>query len=217
MATLTRRKKKVDKIVIDFTPLATRVFMRRRTHAYLHLRDEFGEGVFLTMDSEVSPKGISVFRCPMVIPEGAKHHTYRVQFKRDDFEDLEPFEYDFQKAVVKFHSSLLGRTAGAEREMRAILGLEKLQESVTDEDLAVERPEPKRARKGPSEAKAKPQGASGSGYTLQELCTELGIEPTEARKYLRQQKAEKPGGRWEWPSAEAAASIRSMLETMPKE
>lgn len=214
MATkLKKRQKQTDKITVDFTPTLTKVYSRRRTHFYLHLRDADGEGLFLTIE----PGPISVVRCPLVIPEGAHHSVYRVCFGKDDFEDLEPRVYDFTEAVRKWHDSQLGRTAGAEREMRRILGLKELEESVTDADLARERPEPKRARKGPSEVKARTLGTSGSGYTLQELCTELGIDPTTARKYLRQAKAEKPGGRWEWPNPEAAASIKTLLESMPKE
>lgn len=209
MAATLRKRQRAAKVVVDFTPTVTRVYSRRRTHFYLHLRDEAGEGLFLTME----PGSVTVVRCPLVIPDGAHHAVYRVTFGKEDFEDLEPRVYDFVEAVRKFHTSGLGRTAGAEREMRAILGLEALSDAVSDADLAVSRPERKRAAKAPSVASEKQAG----GYTLQALCAELDIEPTEARKYLRQQKAEKPGGRWEWPSAEAAASIRSMLETMPRE
>jgi hypothetical protein len=204
---LKKKRAKKQKIVVDFTPTATRVFMRRRTHTYLHLRDEDAEGLFLTMDSGT----LSVVRLPIVI--GEHHSVYRVWFNREDYEDLEPFAYDFVEAVRKYHTSLLGRTAGAEREMRAILGLPELEESVTDADLAAKPVERKRSRKEPSVASEKPAG----GYTLQALCAELGIDPTDARKHLRQQKVEKPGGRWEWASAEAAAPVRTLLEAMPKE
>lgn len=208
-----RRAKKAEKLVIDFTVTATRVYSRRRSHMYLHLRDEEGEGLFLTLE----PGSVSVVRCPLIIPDGAHHSVYRVQFGRDDFEDLEPRVYDFETAVRNWHSSQLGRTAGAEREMRAILGLEALEESVSDADLAVQPRERKRTRKEPSEARAEPRERQPGGYTLQSLCEELGIDPTEARKHLRRSNAQKPGGRWEWPSAEAAASIRALLEAMPKE
>lgn len=208
-----RKKSKAEKLVLDFTLTDTRVFSRRRTHFYLLLREDELEGVFLTLE----PGTLSVVGCPRVIPEGAHHSVYRVWFGREDYEDLEPRAFDFVDSVRKWHDSPLGRTAEAEREMRKVLGLEALQESVSDADLAVEPKRRKRARKGPSEGHAAPRERQPGGYTLQTLCAELGIDPTAARKYLRQSKAEKPGGRWEWPSAEAAASIKALLESMPKE
>lgn len=54
--------------------------------------------------------------------------------------------------------------------------------------------------------------AAGEGYTIQELCKEIGIEPTEARKILRAQKVQKPGGRWAWADKKAAAPIKKIIE-----
>lgn len=202
-----RSKKAPEKIVVDFGPPATQVWMRGKTHSYLWIRDEFAEGVFLTMDSG----SISLVKLPMIVPEnGGKEHTYRVQYDREDFEDLTPIAYDFRKAVERYHTSLLARSTQAEAEMRVILGLEALKEGET---LPGAVPPPKRApkpAKAPSEVREKQPG----GYSLQTLCEELKLDPTEARKALRAAKAEKPGGRWEWPNAEAAAAVRAILEKL---
>src|SRR6185369_7999435 len=134
--------------------------------------------------------------------------VYRLYEDKEHFWDLVPFRYDLVKAAGIFHSSHLGRTAAAEREMRSILGLEPLPDSVTDEDLEPDTPNP--APKATKKVPNGPAKASG-GYTLQAPCLELKLDPTEARKTLRSKKVEKPGGRWEWPSSTAAAAVRAIL------
>ena len=66
---------------------------------------------------------------------------------------------------------------------------------------------PEKRSKKPASAPKDP-----AGYTLQALCAELKLDPTEVRKALRAAKVEKPGARWEWPNAEAAAAVRAVLE-----
>lgn len=227
---------KSRKLRVDFTPPAvgpTKVYMRDRTHSYLWLRDGHKYGYFLTMDSGT----IEVARVDMVTeviePEvkadrkakiqakpAVTKDVYRVWADRQTTWDLEPKAYDFQKALEKYHSSLIGRTAAAEREMRSLLGLPQLAADIADDTVIGEQPKPvtpstgavKGLRAPRAERKPKePRAERVKGYTLQELCTELKKDPTEARKALRGAKVEKPGAQWEWPSAEAAAAARKVI------
>ena len=197
------------KLHLDFHP---RVYMRDKTHTYLWLRDGRTYGYFLTMD----PGSVTIVKVDIETEferdeKGAitkETKIYRVYEDKEHSWDLVPYRYDFLKAVEKYHTSHLGRSAAAEREMRALLGLEPLPSNVTDEDLAPDTPDtvpktPKRAPNGPAKESA--------GYTLQALCLELNLDPTEARKTLRSKKVQKPGGRWEWPTVEAAAAVRAIL------
>lgn len=112
-----------------------------------------------------------------------------------DQDELVPYEYEFLKAVEKYATSHLHKTPEAQAEITALL----------DGRPIVAPPEP--VKKPP-----KAQLAAGSGYSLADLCKDAGIDPGEARKKLRQAKVEKPGGRWEWPSAEAASSLLAILK-----
>ncbi len=197
--------KKSGKLKLDFHP---QVYMRHKTHTYLWLRDGRAFGHFLTMDSGT----IEVVKVPFetIVERDEKTkkvirevQVYTIQESRDQAYELTVHHYDFLKAVEKYHSSQLGRSNAAEREMRAILGLEPL--AVTDtEDIGTAQPQAQRPAKDRKEAAA-------GGYSLATLCQELKMDPAEARKILRSKKIEKPGGKWEWPTAEAAASIRTAL------
>lgn len=203
------------KIRIEFRPT---VYMRDRTHTYLWVRDGGNYGLFLTMDTgsitlEKVPKETELVRNDKgkIVDELT---VYRVYENKQEFWDLEPKEYDFMKAVEKYHSSLLQRSRPAEREMRNFLGLEPL-----SEDEAVPVPDrPARPAKDRSVAPGRPpkeprtrKEPSAGGYSLAQLCAELKLDPTEARKTLRSKKIEKPGARWEWVNAEAAAAVRKAL------
>jgi hypothetical protein len=112
-----------------------------------------------------------------------------------DHDELVPFNYEFILAVEKYASSHLGKSPEAQAEITALL----------DGRPLVTPPEPvKRPPKAPT--------AVGAGYSLADLCRDAGIDPGEARKKLRQAKVEKPGGRWEWPSSEAAAPLLLILK-----
>lgn len=203
------------KLTVDFRPT---VYMRDKTHTYLWVRDGRSYGQFLTMDSgTITLEKLPIIEEPVTNSSGkVTGHTraYRVYESKQQFWDLEPKNYDFLKAVEKYHSSLLQRSRPAEREMRVILGLEPLGE---DDDVPTPTRPPRPVR-GPAEArpepskKAKPvKDSAAGGYTLAQLCAELKLDPTEARKTLRSKKVEKPGGRWEWPNAQAAEAVRKAL------
>lgn len=183
----------MSKIYLNQRPI---VYMRDRTHTYLWIRDESEfVGLFLTMDTGT----ITLAR--VNIEDG----VYRVYEDAEHSWDLVPYEYNPQKAFLKYQDSLLDRTPKAEAEMLAILAL-----------FPGPLPKPKvRLATVPQTAEPKARSvaskASGGGYSLAQLCTEIGMDPSKARKILRNKKIEKPGGKWEWASAEAASSIRTAL------
>jgi hypothetical protein len=74
----------------------------------------------------------------------------------------------------------------------------------------IEWPNPAPAASNTGLGKA-PKQTTG-GYSLADLCRDAGMDPGEARKRLRQAKVEKPGSRWEWPSAGAAAHLLVILK-----
>lgn len=112
-------------------------------------------------------------------------------------EELVPYAYDFLKAVEKYSTSTLQKTPEALAEIMALL---------EGRPVVIHQPEPA------APAKVQKQASSG-GYSLADLCKEAGIDPGEARKKLRQAKVEKPGARWDWPNAAAAASVLAVLKS----
>lgn len=52
------------------------------------------------------------------------------------------------------------------------------------------------------------------GYTLKDLCSELGIPPAMARKTLRSRGMVAPEGGWKWPNPEAAKGIKEILKNL---
>lgn len=198
-------------MILTFRPC---VYMRDRTHSYLWIRDEHSIGIFLTMDTG----NITVAKVEILNPEAGGDPAYRVYEDRENFWDLTPMPgYNPMKAIQKYHESLLDRSSAAERIMRKLLDLPPLEGEEEAEDPITPGPRTKPTRKERKAAQAasggKPAKSSGGGgYSLATLCEELKMDPAEARKILRNKKIEKPGGKWEWPNAAAAASVRTALE-----
>ena len=157
------------------------VFLRDRTHTYLLIARDAYSGRFLTIDNGI----VEVAIVPLLDGSYAVGH-----------DTLVPYSYDFIAAVEKYHSSHLTKTPEAEAEMAAILGL-RPPETVAPPARIIH--------------KAISDEPKGSTYSLTDLCSDLKMEPGEARKILRHKKVQKPGARWEWANAEAASHIRSLL------
>lgn len=206
---------------IDFTPrkslrlqFPNHIYMRDKTHSYLWLHDlTLPRGVvgrFLTMDSGA----IEIVSLEKI--DG----TYQVEESGQRSWDLAPamWGYSFVAAVRKYWESTVERSEEAEVTMCDILGVELGSRPTTyrttttapkKRTFTVDAPAGKKAR-APKAAKA-PKAAAG--YSLTELCQELKLDPAEARKQLRG-VIEKPGGKWEWPTKEAAAEARKVLEAV---
>jgi hypothetical protein len=210
-------------IRVNFRPL---VYLRHRTHSYLWLRDGYKYGYFLNMDSGVIRVDAVDIVAETVTPEvkadkkaGIKaqpavtRDVYRVYEDRETFYDLQTYAYDFVKAVRKFHESTLRRTPEAEREMRQVLGIPL--DTHLDDPRISGQGELEKAPRAERKAKASGEPKAAAGFTLQELCAELKLDPTEARKTMRGAKIEKPGARWEWATRADAAAVITLLGGKP--
>lgn len=219
------------KIALDFTPKSgtkvhldfrPTVYLRDRTHTYLWLRDGYKFGYFLTMDTgmvtvakvdiieEILEPEVKADKKRGIAARPAKiAESYRIWMDRETSFDLVPYKYDFVKAVRLYHESTLRRTPEAEREMRQVLGM-PLDTNLDDLRITGQGEVEVKPRERKPREQREPKEAAG--YTLQELCAELKLDPTEARKALRAAKVEKPGARWEWATKEAATAVRAVLE-----
>lgn len=172
-------------LVIDFSPPLPRCYVREGTHTYLWLRDKGLMGLFLTMESG----SIEVIKARL------EQGVYRVNGMKE--EKLVPIQYDLLQAVRIYHESTLAKSAAAQREIANLLGMDT--KHIQDD------PAPAPVEKKPTEPKS-----AGTVISLSDLCAELGIEPSVARKKLRG-KVEKPGGRWEWANQGDVDVVRGFL------
>lgn len=82
-----------------------------------------------------------------------------------------------------------------------------------EEPIVVKSPQiiskPRTRSKRATQAKQEPVG-----YTLKDLCSELGISPAMARKTLRSKGMTAPEGGWRWSSSEAAKGIKEILKNL---
>lgn len=171
---------------LDFS---SHVYLRNRTHAYLKVQDNpNGSGSFLTMETGKIE----------ITTVGKEENTYVVHMDGVNW-PLAIYPYDFMKALEKFESSTLDRSAKAEAVMKA---------------LRTGGPLPhisgRRIKKKKTRTAQKKPSPTGQEITLAEICEELGTTPGEARKRLRG-KVEKPGSRWVWSSRESASAVFEVL------
>lgn len=178
-------------LILDFT---ARVYFRDRTHTYLFLRMKKDKGHFLTMEDGI----IEVVKVPFEEGEfrvwkanegEVEERVARIYYK------LTPVDYDPMKAIMVYWNSTLDKTVAADRELRLLLGMQ------------TQGPEDPRS---PSLAKKATAGKDRE-ISLADICLELDMEGSQARKILRTMGIEKPGERWEWPNPEQASSIKEML------
>jgi predicted DNA-binding ArsR family transcriptional regulator len=71
--------------------------------------------------------------------------------------------------------------------------------------------EKKESTKEPKEPKAK-KVSTGTATSLKDICDELKVDPTKARRILRKSDIEKPGGSWEWEDPQVIAKIKALLK-----
>lgn len=188
---------------LDFSP---RVFMRDKTRTYLLLRDGSKKSFFLTMEEGQ----IDVVQIPK---EEGDYRVYKLNegevndknVKRV-YHSLTPTNHDLLHAAQVYWNSTLTKTPRAERELRVILGMPVGAEIPED---GVETPVKKKRSTGGTG-----KGTGGSGaLDLAGICTELGLEPSKARKLLRGHM-EKPQGGWQWQSLDAATQVKELLKNL---
>lgn len=116
-------------------------------------------------------------------------------------DDLRPYpEGNATQALKSFWASRLPKSNAAIRELCRLL----------DMPVPEVAPEVKARRKAAGE-RLKAAKPARVGFTIQQLCEKLKIEPSDARKALRKAKVEKPEAGWVWPTeAEAMAVWKSV-------
>lgn len=65
-----------------------------------------------------------------------------------------------------------------------------------------------KAKKG----KVKSKGEQVESITLKQICEELNIKPSAARRILRKEGVEKPGSSWTWTTPTEVEKIKSLLK-----
>ena len=179
-------------IILDMTP---RVYLMDRTHSYLFLREKKEVGYFLTM----ADGSIEVVKIPREEDQFIIYRKNEGEIKDEKIRiipyPLTPYNRDPLKAAQVYWKSTLPKSVAAERELRLILGLSPSEVSHPEESITG----------------GKRKKSSGNGATsLADICLELGIEPSKARKLLRG-KVDKPGERWEWTDQKQIEKIRGIL------
>lgn len=187
-------------LVIDFTP---RIFLCK-THSYILVKTGTKYGHFLTMESgsielvklEMGADGRFYFR---------KRNEGEVGDKTQAFVEypLVPYHKTSMESALKVYlTSPLNRTVKAARALAELTG------GVLPPE---EQETPARAKRKPKSGDSRPH-TTLPGYTLHELCEELGIDPTEARAELRAKGVKKPGSKWSWENREQAKEAIKALK-----
>lgn len=81
-----------------------------------------------------------------------------------------------------------------------------------EEPILVKAPAPTERKAKRKERERNRVKESSTGYTLTDLCDELGMSPAKARKLLRSHGKNPPDGGWKWPSKEEAKGVRRFLK-----
>lgn len=182
----------------------TRVFLDRNRHVFILLEQKDGYGEYLgTRDGQIDV---------VKIEDGHKMPSPRDGKLPDETthrSDLKEYEYPFKQAMARLNNSYLPKTRAAVVQLCTILGLPIPEE--TEEVKA------RRKAAGDRLKAARPERV---GFTVQQLCEKLKIEPTVARKLFRKAKIEKPQAGWVWESEaeamEVAKKVGLVKEEKPK-
>lgn len=119
--------------------------------------------------------------------------------------------YVHQSTVEKFFTPCFGPIQDSHIPVLQEIDWEKRQLR-KEEPIVVKAPAPTE-RKPRERERAETRGKEPStDYTLADLCGEIGMDPSKARKLLRAKGKKPPDGAWKWPNKEAAKSIRRFLK-----
>lgn len=125
-----------------------------------------------------------------------------------------PFARYVSKGTMKRFFSPCGKPQEATEPMVSVtqeIEWEKLQLR-HEEPIVVKAPSPISRPKARGEKSPRTKKESTGEYTLADLCGEIGMDPTKARKLLRAKWKKPPEGTWKWPNKEAAKAIRRFLK-----
>lgn len=121
--------------------------------------------------------------------------------------------YVHKSTVEKFFTPCSGPIQDSTITVSQEIDWEKRQ-LLREEPIVVKAPTPTR-RKPKRKERVENLGGekeSPTGYTLVDLCGEIGMDPAKARKLLRAKGKKPPEGTWRWPNREAAKSTRRFLK-----
>lgn len=151
--------------------------------------------------------------------EYLKHrYSKRVYEVKTDHGPDHPYLFHFpyvryvrQSTMEKFFTTCSGPTQDSPITVSQEIDWEKRQ-LLKEKPIVVKAPTPtgRKPRKG---ERAETRGKEPFiDYTLADLCGEIGMDPSKARKLLRAKGKKPPDGAWKWPNKEAAKSIRRFLK-----
>lgn len=123
-----------------------------------------------------------------------------------------PFvRYVTTSTMERFFTKCPGPVQNSSIRVEQEIEWEKLQLR-REEPIVVKSPSPisrpKAKEKKPTRTKKEFTGE----YTLGDLCREIGMDPSRARKLLRAKGKKPPEGVWKWPDQESARSIKRFLK-----
>lgn len=151
--------------------------------------------------------------------EYLKHrYSKRVYEVKTDHGPDHPYLFHFpyiryvrQSTMEKFFTSCSGPTQDSSITVSQEIDWEKRQ-LLKENPIVVKAPTPtgrKPREKKRAEAREKEPSPD---YTLADLCGEIGMDPSKARKLLRAKGKKPSDGVWKWPNKEAAKAIRRFLK-----
>lgn len=151
--------------------------------------------------------------------EYLKHrYSKRVYEVKTDHGPDHPYLFHFpyvryvrQSTMEKFFTPCSGPTQDSPITVSREIDWEKRQ-LLKENPIVVKAPTPT-GRKPRERKRAETRGKEPSpDYTLADLCGEIGMDPSKARKLLRAKGKKPSDGAWKWPNKEAAKSIRRFLK-----
>lgn len=151
--------------------------------------------------------------------EYLKHrYSKRVYEVKTDHGPDHPYLFHFpyvryvrQSTMEKFFTPCSGPTQDSPITISQEIDWEKRQ-LLKEKPIVVKAPT-LTGRKPRERERAETRGKEPStDYTLADLCGEIGMDPSKARKLLRAKGKKPPDGAWKWPNKEAAKSIRRFLK-----
>lgn len=151
--------------------------------------------------------------------EYLKHrYSKRVYEVKTDHGPDHPYLFHFpyiryvrQSTMEKFFTPCSGPTQDSLITVSQEIDWEKRQ-LLKEKPIVVKAPTPtERKSRDRKRAEAREKEPS-TDYTLADLCGEIGMDPSKARKLLRAKGKKPPDGAWKWPNKEAAKAIRRFLK-----
>lgn len=184
----------------EAAPAKPQVFVDRGRRVFLLIKEGTTDNQYVTrQDEEIRTVSLEIGQPRRDTQGNLIEHTHCTA-------DLIPYDKRSAKDTAKsLLDSLLPKTSKAMVALCEFLGI-----PVPEVPAAV-----KKARKAAGE-RLKAARPERVGYTIQQLCAKLGIEPSIARKALRKSNVEKPEAGWVWSTEAEADAVARCIGLMPE-